>query len=312
MPVTRSTVTNELLQVLGPAISREPLFETLINIGLFLGNVWDWKGREKMTAALAALDADMANQARLGPKHVLTTVLTNFEEARGFSVVTDNSGRKRGQLYLSFLPPELFLAQLRAGYHWKDPTVSPEHGEFTHRLQWYLLIHAGVLGQGVAARDVMDVCGRYQRTKPPLNALNRESERTDLWEMLFDRDTKDGANSFLYPLADSDGDFRNPNNLNRYLRGVSSQDDLRLPPARRHAPLLQDFLKARFTKRSTSQDAYFLKKKYPGKSEEDLDTQQQVLYYKYVMAMSDEGISQLCGVTVSKVQEYVSATPPIL
>jgi hypothetical protein len=250
---------------------------------------------------------------------VLTTVLSEFEERHGFNLVMDGTtGRKRAKLYLSFVEPTVFLNQLKAGYHWKDPTVSPEHGEFTHRLQWYLLIEGGALN-GVSPVDVFKACGNYERKNPPSRSRDRHIDRTDLWELLFDRDTKENPNTFLYPVAASDADFRNPNNLNSYLRGAGNKtEQYRLPNPKLYCKHLHEFLVRRYNKRKEAADIvdeeqqYFFKEYFRGRKVNSLSSDELILYYKYGMNYTVGAIAGLLDVDEVYVQQCLDRSPPIL
>ena len=72
-------------------------------------------------------------------QHVLTTVLTKHEKELGFAIGHDSRGRESAPTYLGYVEPEEFRQRLQWGMQFKDPTVPGGHGEFTHRIQWYLI-----------------------------------------------------------------------------------------------------------------------------------------------------------------------------
>jgi Family of unknown function (DUF5636) len=63
-------------------------------------------------------------------QHVLTAVLKANEKRLGF---------QSAATYLGYVQPEEFRQRLKQGMQFKDPTVPGGHGEFTHRIQWYLI-----------------------------------------------------------------------------------------------------------------------------------------------------------------------------
>ncbi|MFN0085728.1 MAG: LirA/MavJ family T4SS effector [Blastocatellia bacterium] len=66
--------------------------------------------------------------------HVLSDVLTEIENDHGFGVP---GTRKRAVTLSGLVGNDLFRGELIGkGLTWKDPSVNPTHGEFTHRLQW--------------------------------------------------------------------------------------------------------------------------------------------------------------------------------
>jgi hypothetical protein len=271
MTISQADIEKELLLLFGGKIESDAHFGHCKAIGNFLGNTGDASARQSIEKALMGLEGYIQKEKKESSflpfnvkktwdkdkdSHLLTYVLTQFEKNAGFQVVlgpTNSKRRKeRAKLYLAFVDKKLFREQLMAGWHWKDPTVSREHGEFTHRLQWYIIIASGVL----PARDataVMHKCGEYVCATPPARHTNEATgPDTDLWEVLFDRDTVDGPNAgFLYPRADSALDFRNPNNLNTYLRSETKYQ------------FLSSFLSARYKKRGAFKiEDYIAQKKY--------------------------------------------------
>jgi len=81
--------------------------------------------------------------------HLLSDVLSANEAKCKFSLFPKGV-RPHGQTttYLGFVEPDLFRAELTKGRQWKDPTVPVAHGEFTHRIQWYMITTTLQLPQG--------------------------------------------------------------------------------------------------------------------------------------------------------------------
>ncbi|WNG57852.1 hypothetical protein F0U59_26165 [Archangium gephyra] len=296
-------VTQEFYSLFGdnPDFMNDEHYNLFIEIACFLGDTTGTK-RQALTTAFEQLEAELQSAKRQRhqssqplPKptwekdrdsHLLSSTLTRFEQEQGgFNVVRDDkwwelTKKERARLYLSFVRADRFRHLLTTGYHWKDPTVSPGHGEFTHRLQWYALVAGGVLDKNTAV-PVMRKCGLYVRDNPPANKKGVKVPTTDLWEVLFDRDSSDQPNSnFLYPSVDSDLDFRNPNNLNTFLRENAS------------LPFLSSFLTARYNKRQKlDQNAYVAKKQF-GKQVDQLSEKEKILLYGIVL----DGVAGANGV----------------
>jgi hypothetical protein len=148
---------------------------------------------------------------------LLTKALSKFELAHGFVAPHKLPN------YAGFVFGHVFTEGLNAGMHWKDVGAGPRHGEFTHRIQWYVLIRAGILTTVAKNQEalVFKSIAPWQKGK------------TNLWTFLCDRAEKD---------AESDNDFRCPEKLNTWLTGDTAPD---------FCPLLRLFLQARMSKRAT-------------------------------------------------------------
>ncbi|MCB1036610.1 MAG: hypothetical protein KDD47_22485, partial [Acidobacteria bacterium] len=169
--------------------------------------------------------------------HLLSDELSRVEKQEGFSFNVGLLTPNKAQLYVSVVSPGDFRAQLRSGYHWKDPGVPGAHGEFTHRIQWYILARSGVFPRGTLVR-LFKAAGRPEwvaDVDPPVNG----ADEIDLWQILCDRDRYGGANPIV-PKADSAADFRCPEHFGEYASGT-------LDPGT--YPILRGFLEARFRKR---------------------------------------------------------------
>lgn len=82
---------------------------------------------------------------------VLTSFLTDFEAKAGFntgSLPPDPTASKpppklpaKPPSLTTFVPVDAFRTYLlKYAYHWKDAGVGVRHGEFTHRIQWYMVL----------------------------------------------------------------------------------------------------------------------------------------------------------------------------
>jgi hypothetical protein len=76
---------------------------------------------------------------------VLTSFFAKWERDVGFNVGTDQRDGERlppGPATLTgFVHADDFRNHLlKHGYHWKDAGVGTRHGEFTHRIHWYMVI----------------------------------------------------------------------------------------------------------------------------------------------------------------------------
>ncbi|MBM7112617.1 LirA/MavJ family T4SS effector [Archangium primigenium] len=150
-------------------------------------------------------------------RHLLTTILTRYEQQEGFREVdTDGDGHPRTSRFLGQLSSGDFAYHIQQAHLAKD-YVGLEHGEYTHRIQWYCL------GQAKAHLGLTDT--REDRDK----MATLFSKSGLFWGLTFDRNTT----PTMY-------DFRKPEYLNNWL--VASPTS---PGGAKKFPLLHNFLKSR-------------------------------------------------------------------
>ncbi len=147
---------------------------------------------------------------------LLTQVLTQTEKGAGFNVLADGSVK----IYLGFLSNEVFAKQATIASHWKD-LVATDHGEYTHRIQWYL----------VCEGDLKEFSNKTEFAESFIfiNSI------PNLWDYIFDRVRQGDP-----PRRHGELDFRGPEALNSYLCSVE---------AAKSYPLLSSFLSHRKDKR---------------------------------------------------------------
>lgn len=165
-------------------------------------------------------------------RHLLARELTKLEIHHGFNTFSC-LGKERVQSYVKFVAPDAFRAQLKLGRHWKDPGVPGEHGEYTHRIQWYLLTDA-IAGQILAPVELFMRIGAIVDPNPG-------NSPSGLWDALFDRN--DGAASTSFKVQKDITDCRCPESLTRFI--VNDQNAGQWP-------LLHWYIKARLYKRKVS------------------------------------------------------------
>ncbi|MBB5497706.1 LirA/MavJ family T4SS effector [Paraburkholderia sp. MM5384-R2] len=260
------------LKVNDQLLSVSPHFADYVRMGHYLscGSQTTITGTPSVQNALIALDADMTNRINKtffaesrAIKHfdqqqtayatkkaqpdkdrdfskLLTASLDAFERKHGFVVVGD-----RLPNYAGFVFGNVFKESLALKQHWKDVGAGPEHGEYTHRLQWYIMISAGVI-QTVPA---------YQEATIFASIAPWQKGKTNLWTFLFDQLAKDPS------IGGDKLDFRSPENLNMWLVGDALPD---------FCPVLRAFLRARMAKRQSTYDMEKYLAKKLGKSKEDV------------------------------------------
>jgi hypothetical protein len=168
-----------------------------------------WKERHESKSALAA-KGEPAPPATSKYAKLVTGVLAEAEGTQGFMP-------EDYPVYLGVLPPQVFIAEGTKARHFKD-LVSPRHGEYTHRLQWYLCLRKGLFG----SRPAGQLFGAVVRFGA-------------LWDHLFDR------NEGEPPFVHGPDDFRKPEYLNDWL----CKDN----QIAADCPLVTSFLRARREKR---------------------------------------------------------------
>lgn len=184
--------------------------------------------------------------------HLLTDELGRLEQTNGFTLLPGG----KVKVYYGVLPADVFLRENKETMHWKD-LINPRHGEFTHRIQWYLVMSEIRSRLGISALfgSINGVAG--------------------LWDYLFDRLTFDAGGALA---ATDANDFRSPEHFNDYLTGGA---------ALAQYPLLSSFLTARRDKRESSyQPNDYLARKLFGQPFEELGDEQQLAV---MQAMRDMG-----------------------
>lgn len=175
--------------------------------------------------------------------HLLSNELARMEKESGFTHqqapwswpwTTTKTTTPKVPYMVSVVSAKTFEFQLLNSQHWKDVGVSAMHGEYTHRIQWYVISAARVVP---APAKIMSELAHY-----PPNGLNQSA----LWDCLFDRARSDASGDRILFKAESAIDFRCPEHFNEYLTQDESVDKL---------PLLSAFLRARKQKRT---DAFYL------------------------------------------------------
>ncbi|AMB84774.1 hypothetical protein AWM79_05405 [Pseudomonas agarici] len=198
---------------------------------------------------------------------LLTEALGRWEEKSGFDV--DHYfglGDRRPADIMHGIPGSLFNQQLADGRPFKDLGAGPAHGEYSHRIQWY------IIGNGLPLRNAGDVYRDVKRwisvggllnhaaqenleqtTTSVFSDLGTGAYRRYLWEYLFDRDG-DPPNATTIAFKAEKKDFRAPSNLNAHLRDLNCND----------YPLLSWCVIDRYKKRTDpariAVEDYFLKK----------------------------------------------------
>ena len=180
-----------------------------------------WRKR----AALGQVDAFKAYDIK-HTHHLLAAVLSEMERRRGFTVVNVDSAEHgplaRVPLYTGFVQPPQFLEMVRLGSHWKDPTVPGDHGEFTHRIQWYMLLTINSNeSRETGGQDIVNIYKSIGKWFIPPSEHTPDNDGKgrylSVWDCLFDRSRAGTGKLASYYETKSELDFRSPENLHLFL-----------------------------------------------------------------------------------------------
>lgn len=175
---------------------------------------------------------------------LLTGHMAQLEEVNGFN-------SKIYTIYLGRIDAQTFQNEREKARHFKD-LISPQHGEYTHRIQWYLMMSAGIIsdnGGKSIFQSVLAIPG--------------------LWDILLDRLPADD------PFEWDPDDMRRPENLNAYL---TSQLFIQ------QCPIIGNYLVARMAKRQNTmstmdqsqwRNSYIARKLYRKSYESCLQTEKE-------------------------------------
>lgn len=242
-----------IVKEVGGTIAQDALVDLLGTLAGVRQNRFEKKLDSVETSPLFKLAKELFSK-------LLTDVLGRWENDNGFDV--DHAwglGARRPADILIGNPKSDFNKQLESGRPFKDLGAGPQHGEFTHRIQWYLV---GNALKGINAGDVYKDVKRWisrgkllshgERSSNPQTFSTDNGYKRYLWEYLFDRDGEPSNATTVAFLAKA-GDFRGPSNLSGHLR--ESPSDCAYP-------LLAWCIRDRFLKRKHGviDVAYMLKK----------------------------------------------------
>lgn len=145
-------------------------------------------------------------------RHLLSYVLAQYEKDSGFNSFAAPNGHPRVIQMTGTLSSADFKAIALDGHMAKD-YVSPVHGVYTHRIQWYCLGQSGKLGE--------DLKGAFIKFQSGANA----------WLLTFDRTSGHAARAGLS--APGDTEFRVPERLHAWLGSAN---------AKKHCPLVNEYI----------------------------------------------------------------------
>jgi Family of unknown function (DUF5636) len=192
---------------------------------------------------------------------VLKRILWNHETKWGFNKEVNETPTLSGFVHPTSFN-ELLLKQAR---HWKDPGASINHGEYTHRLQWWIICSEHYCGgiyrlkadpvkrfrqlpkYATSSWRNPQIESEVQSTKSTVEVVAQQPTYADvytnrsLWDYLCDAVPLNDTMAATTPASDS---FRSPQFMNLYLTDPSR---MLVEPK---FPALYNFLVARFNKRT--------------------------------------------------------------
>lgn len=162
-------------------------------------------------------------------RKVLVTVLAADEADCAYPANQDVNFHPR--YYTGLVGREPFLDTIASGQHWKDVGASPLHGEYTHRLQWFVVAHSGVVPRNTVG-ELYRFIGQFKTQSRVADRLGQ----ADLWPRLCDRPRADTGVGKPGNAVNAD-DFRAPEHFTQFM--LKTKD----------YPILSAFISARYGKR---------------------------------------------------------------
>jgi hypothetical protein len=158
--------------------------------------------------------------------------------------------------------PQAFVDELlKKRRPFKDPGAGVQHGEYTHRIQWFIVCTSPDYTETCAKTpgDVYEHIGKWFFPDVKNTKTQASSSNLSMWDALVDRA---GAPANQFP----DGgelDFRNPNKFHPWMLGKEAQGE-------KNFPILYAYLSARAKKRDKIDSVEYLSQKLYGKSYREL------------------------------------------
>lgn len=162
----------------------------------------------------------------------LKEVLATLEQKNSMSVVEGlHESKHITPLLVGFVPSEAFRKNLlEKGYHWKDPGAGADHGEYTHRIQWNIIMRC-LKGNNNSFLNI------FASTAASRKFSEYDNKELTIWDVLVDRFTPGQVEQDV-PRASS---AAAPNFLHTYIKDAGPNGNW---------SFLSDYTAKRFEKRS--------------------------------------------------------------
>jgi hypothetical protein len=260
--------TGKPLQVDNRSLKDDPFLDAFIAVGSILSN------KEEVISGLAKLETAMTLTYKLSNKSTIPEYtkkspteqvkdLANYYSTQNGSGKTTKDEGMKGLLSRALgeveqahkinggvatlfgnIQPEAFVNQLlKKRRPFKDPGPGGTHGEYTHRIQWFIVCTSKYF-QSYTAGDVYEQVGKwfFSNVKNKDKQKEKQGENLSMWDALVDR-YGGTTNQFPNDAALETMDFRNPNNLHPWMQGNTDDQSNKFP-------ILNAYLKARELKRT--------------------------------------------------------------
>lgn len=130
---------------------------------------------------------------------VLKRVLEKEEGKYGFNAAEGTLKEKVRVTLTGIVPMEDFNKLLKMGYHWKDPGAGTSHGEYAHRIQWYIYTTSSASNGSHSLELFKAMANQECLTKIKTFGGDGEKEIT-MWDFILDCFMKSEVNT---PESDS-------------------------------------------------------------------------------------------------------------
>ncbi len=177
---------------------------------------------------------------------LLHRVLFRFEQTWGFNVDEFGVPTLTGFIYPTVFNDEL----IKKARHFKDPGAEVIHGEYTHRLQWFIICREHATGgpyrlNGTPKKrfcNMAEYSTWFDKRPEYLKENAPEAAMVTMWDFLVDCVRSWSPQKDSNFLSDS---FRSPEYLNLYLTDSTRETQKTYP-----LPVLTAYLTERFNKRT--------------------------------------------------------------
>jgi hypothetical protein len=242
--------------------------------------------RRSGKASLSNINLRTIGESWMGepiPAHsafLLQSVLANNELQEGFNGLESVDEKLHPVKFFGNLSSESFASNIK-GRHLAVDYVGGDHGEYTHRVQWYCISKAAeALGLECRRRNDRNTGGLFQRSGP-------------VWLKVFDRTEESDIN-----------DFRRPEKLNLFLGNPTDSDQ-------KNWPMLTGFLRSR--KAKTNGYTLELKKLLAAKYAYNMPVQEGFLRYstsdarKELTRLTKLDVNPLTVEQVREIEEFLES-----
>lgn len=195
------------LATLNGRITKKLLADEVVRSQLFKPSLSDRiAGRKEDMKALESLNLKGNKYGEVKHFGLLSGFFSGWEATWGFNSVQGSLPAKAPTL-TRFVDPKSFKTYLFSpGFHWKDPGVGENHGEFTHRIQWYIALQEQI-ETPFLRKTPLQV---FQFFADDRCSGKEGLDAKTIWDKVFDRGR---------------GDFRSPETLHAWLKDPQQASD---------------------------------------------------------------------------------------